>query len=647
MGLRKWLGHRFSALQRAGDCTKADDADEQQLQIQRRHTTGEPGSRSRAVHRESRPNSFHQPEHRFAMAERSEIDSICTLGTAIRSLPHSHKSDSDVSMGIEDELVPPSVLATRAIRSSTSVSITATPECYNSRASNVSRFSWKHVLGQPTKSKRRQSVVTQETENDMAPNTDMALRPEDDGVDVLIQGWLEKCGQHFKTWHWRFFVLRNDGVLSYYSDETGKKLKGSLELGLGSKANVSVQTHAMDKKFVLAILTPQRGLMISAPSHHVMAKWVDQLQAAGAKLTQPWNPLCETVNFNLRDSVCNHEWLRYDDPTSYIHMEGCLLKRGHVAKTWKNRFFRIEQGELRYFTENQSERKGSVPLKDTIVSPGMAQCPDGRKYYFVLTSKDGKFEMHLNAHNEKSMHLWIEALQEAQTALGRMAGNTETVAGLSLVIKRAEEIPLGKIEVIYQHARDIDIVMEKRTEALVVVSSPRKRGVAVGSQLIAVEGHNLLRETFTQAREILRASSFPMQLEFLLPPYKRGVLVKKSRSGFQNWKRRVVVVTNGEMHYYKQVLSYNGDKKAPSELKHRKSFSLAGCYLNLVHVSDRDLCIVVARSPSDKLVLQTSSEEERMEWASVIYCSIRMVTQGITSGHIENLQLEQRPSACL
>jgi hypothetical protein len=312
-----------------------------------------------------------------------------------------------------------------------------------------------------------------------------------------------------------------------------------------------------------------------------------------------------------------------------------LLKRGHVNKNWKNRFFRIEKGELRYYTENQEELKGSVPLKSTIVSPGMAQCSDGRKYYFVLTSRDGKFEMHLNAHNENSMHKWIEAIQEAQTALGRTVGAKETVSGLALVVKRAEEIPLVKIEVVYSKPRDITVELERRTEALVVTKAP-KDDVPVGSQLIAVDRRSILREAYSESRALLRSSSFPLKLEFLLPPYKKGVLVKKSRSGFENWKKRVLVVTNGEVHYYKQVVTGKS-----TTLKHRKSFSLYGCYLNLVQFPNRPLCIVVARSPSDKLVLQCSTEEERIEWASVIYCSIRMVSQGITSGHIENLNLEK------
>jgi hypothetical protein len=654
----------------------------QQTENQSRTSSYAPTRRSTPV--QSRPDAYAPPppygqhERRFSstLADRyqdtqNDNDTVSTMVTAMQSPPpllDSDSEDSDVSIGADDDDyfvadMPSPALTTRSTRARTTTAASPAgtgslpPTSQRNSIKDAFRFSWMNVLGQSTNSEMGQSVMAQVAEEEEATEAagqharpaprdathdpDVALRPQDDEMGVVMQGWLEKCGQQFKTWNWRFFVLRNDGVLSYYADETMKKLKGSMDIGYGSKADVSVQANAMDKNFVFLISTPQRNLMISAPSQRMMTKWIARLHAAGAVPTKPWDPLRKTVKFYVRDTECNHEWKRYDDPTSYIHMEGCLLKRGHLNKNWKNRFFRIEKGELRYYTENQSELKGSVPLKDTIVSPGMAQCPDGRKYYFVLTSKDGKFEMHLNAHNENSMHLWIEALQEAQTALGRMAGKKDTVAGLSLVVKRAEEIPLGKVGVLFKRPEDIDIEMQKRTEALIVATSPRNRGIAVGSQLITIEGRSILRETYAEARKLLRASSFPLQLEFLLPPYKRGVLIKKSRSGFENWKRRVVVVTNGEIHYYKQVSSFSGDRKAPAELKHRKSFSLYGCYLNLVQLPGRDLCIVVARSPSDKLVLETRTEEERMEWASVIYCSIRMVSQGITSGHIENLQLEQ------
>lgn len=506
------------------------------------------------------------------------------------------------------------------------------------------RFSWHNVLGHSSRSDSAQlSVVVPDHGAKVAAakddgtkhDPDVVVRPQDNEMGVVMQGWLEKCGQQFKTWNWRFFVLRDDGVLSYYTDESKKKLKGSINVGYGSKANISVQSNMIEKKFVFMIASPQRNTMISAPSQRMMTKWIGKLHSAGATPSEPWDPLKKTVKFFVHDTECPHEWKRYDDPTSYIHMEGCLLKRGHVNKNWKNRFFRIEKGELRYYTENQEELKGSVPLKGTIVSPGMAQCSDGRKYYFVLTSRDGKFEMHLNAYNESSMHKWIEAIQEAQTALGRMVGAKETVSGLALVVKRAEEIPLAKISVVYNQPRDIAVELERRTEALVVTKAP-KDDVPVGSQLITVDGRSILRESYSESRDLLRSSKFPLTLEFLLPPYKKGLLIKKSRSGFENWKKRVLVVTNGEVHYYKQVV--NGKS---TTLKHRKSFSLYGCYLNLVQFPNRPLCIVVARSPSDKLVLQTRTEEERIEWASVIYCNIRLVSQGITSGHIANLNLEK------
>uniref|UniRef100_M4BXL4 PH domain-containing protein n=1 Tax=Hyaloperonospora arabidopsidis (strain Emoy2) TaxID=559515 RepID=M4BXL4_HYAAE len=666
MGLKKWLSLSTSqAPERPvkGDTTgvstfapsqcQSKSQQRQQQETHRRHTTWEAqqGQRQTSSHPSTRssivphsrsdnstPTGFWEREHRVSRTSmhvpNHDNDTMCSMKTALESpiAEQLLEENSDVSIGADDD----------DDRDGLSMA--------NVVSVAQSTRSWKKVLSQATKLDVGLKTVKTRVGEDGAVGwkgtkarcNEVSLQPrEKEKTGVVMQGWLEKCGQQFKTWKWRFFVLRKDGVLAYYTDETLRKMKGAIDVSCGSDADVSVQSNSMDKASVFLIATSQRHLMISAPSQPMMKKWIARLHAAGAVPTDSWDPLNKTVKVYVHDTKINHEWKHCDDPTSHIHMEGLLLKRGHVNKNWRNRFFRIEKGELRYYTENQSVLKGSVPLNDTIVSPGMAQCPDGRTYYFVLTSKDGTFEMHLNARDENSMHLWIEALQEAQTALGRMEGTRDTVAGLSLVLKRAEEIPLGKISVLFRRPEDITIEMQKRTEALIVASSPDNYAVAVGCQLISIEGHSVLRSTYAEARKSLRSSSFPLQLEFLLPPFKRGVLIKKSRSGFENWKKRVVIVANGEIRYYKQVLSESDSKKGPAELKHRKSFSLYGCYMNLVQMPGREMCIVVARSPSDKLVLETRSEEERMDWASVIYCSIRMVSQGITSGLIENLQLEK------
>jgi hypothetical protein len=491
------------------------------------------------------------------------------------------------------------------------------------------RFSWLGLGRSDSANANRMSQLAAGT-----PRRSSLQRPVNEASEIVMKGWLDKCGQQFKTWKWRFFVLRADGVLAYYADEAMQKFKGSINVGYGSKADISMQSNLIEKRNVFMIATETRNMMISAPSQKMMTKWIAKLHAAGATPSEPWDPSKKVVPYFVRETETPHEWKRYDDPTSYIHMEGCLMKRGHVNKNWKNRFFRVERGELRYYTEGQEQLKGSVDLKGTIVSPGMTQSPEGLKNYFVLTSKDGKFEMHLSAPNEQTMHRWIEALQEAQTALGGK-GAKDTVSGLALVVKHAEEIPLAKEEVVYESPELINVELERRMESLIVVSC-RAGTVPLGSQLIAIGGRSILRDSYSTARHKLRAAACPLKLHFLVPPFKRGELIKKSRSGFENWKRRVFVLSNGELQYYKEVASSNATKT----LKHRKTFPLYGCYLNLIQMPGREFCIIVARSPTDKLVLEARNEDERVEWASVIYCSIRMVSQGVTPGHIKNLQLE-------
>ena len=53
-------------------------------------------------------------------------------------------------------------------------------------------------------------------------NLDVWLQPRDDEMRVVMQGWLEKCAEQFKTWKWWFFVnelkqLRSMVVYSWSS----------------------------------------------------------------------------------------------------------------------------------------------------------------------------------------------------------------------------------------------------------------------------------------------------------------------------------------------------------------------------------------------------------------------------------------------
>ena len=56
---------------------------------------------------------------------------------------------------------------------------------------------------------------------------------DDDDYDpraIVKVGYLVKRGQSFKSWNKRWFVLRSDGSLSYYTSETGSNYLGGVQV---------------------------------------------------------------------------------------------------------------------------------------------------------------------------------------------------------------------------------------------------------------------------------------------------------------------------------------------------------------------------------------------------------------------------------
>nr|XP_037277027.1 GRB2-associated-binding protein 1-like isoform X1 [Rhipicephalus microplus] len=111
-------------------------------------------------------------------------------------------------------------------------------------------------------------------------------------MEVVYEGWLVKSPPERRIrrakWRRRWFVLRPSGqvpqqyVLEYYTDQTYRKLKGTIDLdqcdqvvnvrGLQVDAELEVVTKS---KFMFDIKTSKRTYYLVADSEAVMNKWVD------------------------------------------------------------------------------------------------------------------------------------------------------------------------------------------------------------------------------------------------------------------------------------------------------------------------------------------------------------------------------------
>ncbi|CAK4245583.1 unnamed protein product [Aphanomyces euteiches] len=75
-------------------------------------------------------------------------------------------------------------------------------------------------------------------------------------------------------------------------------------------------------------------------------------------------------------------------------MDGCLLKQGHVVKSWQKRFFRLDAANcvLEYFMDHTLlERRGKIILSDAdvkmgdeigLIGEGIASPADTRRFVF-------------------------------------------------------------------------------------------------------------------------------------------------------------------------------------------------------------------------------------------------------------------------
>jgi len=80
-------------------------------------------------------------------------------------------------------------------------------------------------------------------------------------------GYLVKEGGNFKTWHKRWFVLK-DGVIYYSKNQTSGEL-GVVRISNLNPENIQVSTRK-GKKFVFEVATPQRTYYFQAASDKEM-----------------------------------------------------------------------------------------------------------------------------------------------------------------------------------------------------------------------------------------------------------------------------------------------------------------------------------------------------------------------------------------
>ena len=167
-------------------------------------------------------------------------------------------------------------------------------------------------------------------------------------------------------------------------------------------------------------------------------------------------------------------------------------------------------------------------------------------------------------------------------------------------------------------------MLERSSEwAIVKLSNTEETGVTMGSVLYTVNDEPVTLQTYPETINLLTGWQPPLTLGFRHSPRKHGWLKKQSRgrnTTVKNWKNRFFVLDSSRLTYYE-------DDKKGSEVK--GDIQLMGSAVALLSYSETGQFFsfrIVSGITS--IVMQASTVDEMMDWASILYHASSMANGG-------------------
>ncbi|QRV89935.1 pleckstrin homology domain-containing family A member 1 [Ceratobasidium sp. AG-Ba] len=113
-----------------------------------------------------------------------------------------------------------------------------------------------------------------------------------DPKQIVLQGYLMKCGTHMKSWRKRYFILTPE-TLKYGKSHMSMKNMRSVQVtqildaietaSKGGGPSISPPTNTGDKEHIFKIITPKRAFLLCAPSEEEEIKWLSAVRALIAR----------------------------------------------------------------------------------------------------------------------------------------------------------------------------------------------------------------------------------------------------------------------------------------------------------------------------------------------------------------------------
>jgi len=121
------------------------------------------------------------------------------------------------------------------------------------------------------------AMLTLKSQSTMRKMTQQSIllqdsQPTNMAVRIVYRGWLRKLGNFRKNWKRRWFMLNNNGDMSYYSDTDARKLCGVIDLSEVASIIKVIDRNNLEAEFILQ--TESRDWQLRAQSAEERNQWV-------------------------------------------------------------------------------------------------------------------------------------------------------------------------------------------------------------------------------------------------------------------------------------------------------------------------------------------------------------------------------------
>lgn len=224
----------------------------------------------------------------------------------------------------------------------------------------------------------------------------------DDCYEIERFFWQTSCRDHYQ--------LLKVSTISIFSEEDAFSLWRIFNR-LSSNATVGeAEIATIVDRFVESV-----GVSING---FIRAK--KQCSGGGIQFFPMLERICASIPDNVEDKVISAIIRRMSDELlGQVIRSGLLYKKGHLRRSWKERWCVLKPGVLRYYTdENMTEQKGAICINGSSRVEAI-DSKNGHHFRFLLVcGKTGKI-YEIEAPTEIDRMEWIQSIKSVMHSDGR------------------------------------------------------------------------------------------------------------------------------------------------------------------------------------------------------------------------------------